>query len=80
MSLQKLQSMLYRGILVAVLFLSQQFSYAQMAPPAPPPPDPCTDPAEPCPIDSNLYVLFIFILALVLYSNYRKRTASRDVA
>ena len=58
-------------ILAAVVFLSTSNQvFAQ-------PIDPCTDPADPCPIDSNLIVLFVAIVLIAAKKSYDfKKTAA----
>ena len=58
-------------ILAAVIFLSTSNKvFAQ-------PIDPCTDPADPCPIDSNLIVLFVAVALIAAKKSYDfKKTAT----
>ena len=57
-------------ILAAIIFLSTpNILFAQ-------PIDPCTDPADPCPIDSNLIVLFAAVAFIAAKKAYDfKKTA-----
>ena len=58
------------GFLAVVFLLIPHILFAQ-------PIDPCTDPADPCPIDSNLIILFVAVLLIAAKKAYGyKKTAT----
>ena len=50
-------------LLVFIIFSIPLFTHAQ-------PPDPCTDPLDPCPIDSNVYFLIAVAVAIAAKKTY----------
>ena len=74
MSLIKINHLLKAFGIFFVLLCMNLISYAQTLPPdLPTPPDPCTDPDEYCPIDTQLYVIIIFIIGITLYTTYKHK-------